>query len=301
MDITELNRRFGIAGQLAFETGPGDLVQAVVTSPKASATISTYAGQVLSFRPASAKADLLFVSEKAYRQAGKAIKGGIPICWPWFGSDPNGKGGPGHGMARTSQWRVTGSRQLDNGDIELTLGFAIAPGAYEYWSVPLTLELVVTVGETLSLVMLTTNASDSAVQVTQGFHTYFAVGEIAKVDVDGLDGVAYIDKLNDSAQEIQSGSVSISGEADRIYHGEIGELMIDDASLDRRIYIRHEGSASAVVWNPWADTAKAMADLDDQDYQRFICVETVNAGPDVVSIPAGGQARISVNYRIESR
>ena len=300
MDIAELNRRFGIDGQLAFEAGPGDLVQAVVTSPKAHATISTYAGQVLSFRPTSAKDDLLFVSAKAYRQAGKAIKGGIPICWPWFGSDPNGKGGPGHGMARTSQWQVTGSRQLDNGDIELKLGFAIEPGAYEYWSLPLSLELVVTVGEALSLEMLTSNDSDAEVQLTQGFHSYFAVGDIAKVGVNGLDGVAYIDKLNESAEEIQSGRVEISGEADRIYHGRIGELTIDDASLGRRILIQHEGSASAVVWNPWIDTARAMADLDDRDYERFVCVETVNAGPDLVSLPAGEQARISVNYRIES-
>jgi len=301
MDIAELNDRFGIGNQLAFVSGPGELIQAVVDSPKAQATISTYAGQVLSFQPASAQEDLLFVSEKAYRQAGKAIKGGIPICWPWFGSDPNGKGGPGHGMARASQWQVTGSQQLDNGDIELRLGFAIEPGDYEYWSAPLSLELVVTVGEALSLAMLTTNNSDSAVQLTQGFHTYFAVGDIANVAVDGLDGVNYIDKLNDSAEVTQSGSVSITGEADRIYHGKIGELTIDDSSLARRIHIQQEGSASAVLWNPWGDTAKAMADLDDQDYQRFICVETVNAGPDVVPVPAGGQTRLAVSYRIESR
>lgn len=300
MDIADLNRRFGINGQLKFETGSGDLVQAVVTSAKAHATISTYAGQVLSFQPASAQQDMLFVSEKAYRQAGKAIKGGIPICWPWFGPDPSGKGGPGHGMARTSQWQVTGTRQLDNGDIELRLGFEIKPGDYDYWSAPLSLELVVTVGESLSLAMQTSNDSDAAVQLTQGFHTYFAVGDIAKVGVNGLDGVAYIDKLNDSAEEMQSGPVSISGEVDRIYHGQIGDLTIDDADLGRRILIQHAGSASAVVWNPWVDTAKAMADLDDRDYERFICVETVNAGPDTVTVPAGGQARIAVTYQIES-
>ncbi len=301
MDVAELNRRFAIENQLAFESGPGDLIEAVVTSPKAQATISTYAGQVLSFRPAAAPQDLLFVSDKAYRQAGKAIKGGIPICWPWFGADPHGKGGPGHGMARTSQWQVTASQQLENGDIELRLGFAIEPGAYDYWPSPLSLELVVTVGESLSLLMLTTNDSDSGVQLTQGFHTYFAVGDISEVEVIGLDGVSYIDKLKDSAEAIQSGSVSISGETDRVYHGQIGALTIDDASLGRRISIQAESSASAVVWNPWVDTSKAMADLDDQDYKRFICVETVNAGPDVVSLAAGAQARISVSYRIESR
>lgn len=301
MDIAELNRRFGIGNQLVFESGPGGLTQAVVTSPKAQATISTYAGQVLSFQPVSAKKDLLFLGEKAYRQAGKAIKGGIPICWPWFGPDPNGKGGPGHGMARASQWQVTQSQQRDNGDIELRLAFAIKPGDYEYWSAPLSLELMVTVGDTLSLAMLTTNNSDSAVQLTQGFHTYFAVGAISTVVVNGLGGVSYIDKMNDSAEETQSGSVSIQDETDRIYHGQIGQLTIDDASLGRRIVIQHKGSASAVVWNPWVETAKAMADLDDDDYQHFICVETVNAGPDVVSVPAGGQASIAVTYGIESR
>ena len=270
-----------------------------INNARAHATISTYSGQVLSYRPKSQQADLLFVSDTAYYENGKAIKGGIPVCWPWFGPDPENQGRPAHGFVRNRQWGVTASESLADGSTRVVLSLADNDETREIWSHPFRLDIEITVGDALTVALVTHNTGDKSVTISQALHSYFQVGDISKVEVLGLDGTDYLDKVDDSTRKTQSGPVTIDGEVDRIYTGVTGELLIDDGSLDRKIHITSRGCSTAVIWNPWADTAASMGDLGDDDYRKMICVETANAGPETVDIAAGGEYRLEAEYTIE--
>jgi len=300
MSVQSLNKQFGIAGQLEFVEGPGGLVQARIANNLGKALVSTYAGQVLHFKPRAEEEDLLFVSKSAYFADGKAIKGGAPVCWPWFGPDPEGKGRPAHGFVRNRQWRVTGSAALDDGTTQIELGLDADAGTREIWPHDFQLRIRITVGSELQIELVTTNLGEQPFQLTQALHTYFRIGDIKTTRVLGLQGLEYVDKVDGGARKTQQGQVLIDGEVDRIYQGVEGELEIEDAGFDRHIRIFSSGSRSAVVWNPWAEIAAGMADLGNDDYRRMLCVETTNAGEDVVSVTPGESFTLGVRYSVES-
>ena len=271
-----------------------------INNASAHATISTYSGQVLSYRPKSQKDDLLFVSDKAYYAEGKAIKGGIPVCWPWFGADPDDLGRPAHGFVRNRQWEVAATESLDDGSTRVVMELTDTDDTREIWPHPFRLGIEITVGDTLKVALVTRNTGDASMSISQALHTYFNVGDITKVQVLGLDGTEYLDKLEHFARKTQAGPVIIDGEVDRIYTGVSGDLVINDDSLARRIRIASSGCSTAVVWNPWLDIARSMSDLGDDDYLRMLCVETANAGPETVEIAAGDEYRLQAEYTIES-
>lgn len=299
MNIVQFNKDYGIAGQIEFIEGQGGLPFIRVNNAQANALISVYAGQVLSYRPAGKADDLMFLSEKAYYQAGKAIKGGVPVCWPWFGPDPEGKGRPAHGFVRNRMWEVIETAVVANGDAKIVLGLTDTPETQAIWSHAFILRLEITIGDTLNLALVTCNTGDQAMAITQAFHTYFSMGDIHQVSVSGLEGKSYIDKVDGGQQKTQSGAVTIDSEVDRIYLDVSNELVIHDAALQRKIRITSQGSQTAVVWNPWAKISTEMADLRDDDYLRLLCVETTNAATDIVTIQPGGEFRLMANYRVE--
>ena len=291
---------FEIENELQFVDIEHGFTYIEINNAKAHATISTYSGQVLSYRPKSQKDDLLFVSDKAYYESGKAIKGGIPVCWPWFGADPDDLGRPAHGFVRNRQWEVSGSESLADGSTKVVLGLVDSEETRNIWPHPFKLNIEITVGDSLGVALVTHNNGDESVTISQALHTYFYVGDIGKVSVLGLDGVEYLDKVDDFAEKTQSGPVTINGEVDRIYKGVSGELVIEDESLGRKIRIASTGCSTAVVWNPWSEIAASMGDLNDDDYRKMICVETANAGPETVEVPAGSSYRLEAEYTIES-
>ena len=300
MSIEQLNRDHGIAGQIEFIEGQGGFPFIQVNHAKALALISVYAGQVLSFRPAGKIGDLLFLSEKAYYQAGKAIKGGVPLCWPWFGPDPEGKGRPAHGFVRNRMWHVIETGVAASGDIQVVLGLIDTPETQAIWPHAFILTLVITVGEALNLELVTRNMGSEAFSITQAFHTYFSVGDIHQTRVSGLEGRQYIDKVEGGQQKTQSGAVTISSEVDRIYLDVLNDILIHDAAMKRQIRIASQGSETAVVWNPWAKISAEMGDLQDDDYLRLLCVETTNAATDIITIEPDSEFRLAANYRAES-
>ncbi len=301
MDIDALNAEFGIPGTLRITTGRGGLPMIEIENGLASALVSLHAGQVLSYRPASAAQDLLFLSERAYFAPGKAIKGGVPICWPWFGADPEARGRPAHGFVRSMPWTLLGTRTLEGGATQVTLGMADDQETRTQWPHHFNLVLEVTVGEMLGLELITRNPQDRPFTITQALHTYFKVGDATRARVLGLEGCRYIDKAADGkgAVIIQEGPVTVSAEVNRIYQGVPPTLLIEDPALGRRVRVESRNSATCIVWNPWVETARAMGDLDDADYRIMLCVETANAADEVIEVPAGGEARLAVDYRIE--
>lgn len=300
MDLAQLNRDYGIDGQLEFVAGKGDFPYVRVTNDQATALISVYGGQVLSFQPKGSAQDLMFLSENAYYKAGKAIKGGAPICWPWFGPDPEGAGRPSHGFARNRPWQVLATEALPTGETKVVLGFSDTEDTRALWPNAFELALEATVGSVLKMALVSRNRSDRPFNITQALHTYFTVGDITQTTVEGLDGTTYIDKVDNGTVKSQSGAVTIAQEVDRIYQGVPSELVIQDPALSRRIRVTSTGNKTAVVWNPWTEISVNMADLEDNDYSRFICVETTNAAEDVITVPAQGEFRLEVAYTAES-
>ena len=299
MSIERLNSDHGIAGQVEFIEGQGGFPFIHVNNVKANALISVYGGQILSFQPAGKTGDLMFLSEKAYYQTGKAIKGGVPICWPWFGPDPQGKGRPAHGFVRNCMWNVIETMVDENGDAKVILGLTDTPETQTFWPHSFSLTLEVTVGDSLNLALVTRNTGAQAFTLTQAFHTYFSVGDIHQIRVSGLEGREYIDKVDGGQQKMQSGAVTINSEVDRIYLDVLNDLIIHDTALKRKIRIASQGSQTAVVWNPWAKISAEMGDLHDDDYLRLLCVETTNAATDIITVQPGSEFKLAANYRAE--
>ena len=299
MNISELSQHFAIPGHVEFIEGPGGLPQIRIANTAATALISVYGGQVLSYHR-HGEDELLFLSERAYYADGKAIKGGVPVCWPWFGADPEGKGRPAHGFVRTRMWTVGATAQPEPGLTRIELQLHDDDTTRALWPHRFALSMVVTIGDVLDLALVTHNTGEQAFDITQALHTYFAVGDIAQVGIAGLDGSRYLDKVRDFAVFDQSGTVMFDGEVDRIYQRVQGPLTISDPVLGRRIDIDCSGSTTTVVWNPWKEIAIAMQDLADDDYRRLVCVETANAADEIVTIEPGTQYRLGARYRHSS-
>lgn len=299
MNIEQLNKNYGITDYIKFIEGTGGFPYIVVDNAKASAVISIYAGQVLAYQPANEPHNLMFISERAYYQPGKSIKGGTPICWPWFGPDPERKGRPIHGFVRNRFWEVIRTEVTAGGEGKVTLGLRDSDETRAIWPHSFDLSLEITVGASLNLELITRNTNSETFPITQALHTYFKVGHISQVVISGLAGTEYVDKTDHGIVKFQTGPITIDREVDRIFRNVPGELVIDDTAFDRRIRINSKGSKTAVVWNPWVKIAAEMADLKDDDYECFVCVETTNADLDVVQVAPGSEARLVANYRIE--
>ena len=299
MNIAELSKQFAIDDVLQVTEGKGSLPFVEITNAHASATISLYGGQVLSYKKASQQT-LLFLSNKAYYEEGKAIKGGVPICWPWFGNDPEGKGRPAHGFARNSLWQLANTQQLENGATKVVLKLSDNEKSLALWPYQFELELTVIVGEQLSLELTTKNTGDQAFRITQALHTYFSVQSVDDVSVEGLDQKNYLDKAkaNSGAEEkVQSGDVIFDGEVDRVYLDVPHELRLKQAS-SHDVLIKTAHNKTAVVWNPWKALCEQSADLQPDDYRRFVCVETANAASDIVQLSAGEHFTLAAVYEL---
>jgi glucose-6-phosphate 1-epimerase len=299
--IDRLNADHGIPGTLRFVEGRGGLVMMEIDNALARATITPHGGQVLSYQPKTASDDLLFVSERAYFGQGQEIKGGVPICWPWFGRDPEDKGRVIHGFARFMPWTLLGCASRSDGSTWVSFSLADDASSCALWPHAFALRVEIGIGSTLTVALTTYNPAETPCRITQGLHAYFKVGDATRLTVRGLEGCRYIDKAVGAGDAIiqQDGVVTVSAEVNRIYEDVPASLTIDDPVLARRIHIDSDNCRTCVVWNPWIESARAMNDLDDQDYQGFICVETVNAAYEVIEIPPQGEYRLAATYRIE--
>jgi len=295
MDIEQLNTDFGIEGQLKFIIGHGGLPFIEISNKSATALISIYAAQVLSYQPIAVAEDLLFLSEQSHYQSGKAIRGGIPICWPWFGPDPQDVNGLSHGFVRNDFWTVVDVSAPSPFETKVTLKFT---SSHLSWPYNYALELEISIGSELSLELLTRNLGDQAFTITQAFHSYFKVGNIDQVRVLGLEGSEYLDKCDDDSQKHQSEMLLIDAEVDRIYSGLENTLIIEDAALKRRIEIRSSSHKSTVVWNPWLIRSEELEDLAADSYQSFLCLETGNIGSNDIELLAYSEYRFCSQFKI---
>lgn len=296
-DPVSLDREFGIAGSVEFRTGDHDAVVADVRTGEATASIVLQGAQVLAWSP-DGQAPVLWLSPAARFATGKPLRGGVPVCWPWFGDHPDDAAKPAHGFARNVDWEVVETARLDEA-VRIVLRLIPQPAQREVWPHSAELTLTVTVGRRLRLDLTTRNTGAEPFTITQALHTYFHVGDIGATRVEGLDGKAYIDRIGDDARLVQNGPVTVTGELDRIYLDCPGTATVVDESTQRRIHITKQGSRSYVVWNPWVEKSARLGDMGDEGYRNMICVETCNAWDDVVDVAPGTDHLLSSEYSVE--
>ncbi|MEE9345113.1 MAG: D-hexose-6-phosphate mutarotase [Methylococcales bacterium] len=298
MDLTRLNDQYGIPGQLKFTQRSNGFVLIEIENNFAQATISTYGGQVLSFKPVKESDDLLFVSKLARFEPGKAIRGGIPICWPWFGPDPQSNDGPAHGLVRTRQWKICHAALASDGAIKVILSIHDSAETRKIWSHSFELSIIITIRESLTMELITRNTASTPFTVTQALHAYFKIEDCQRVQISGLENTTYLDKTDAGKQKSQHGPVTISQEVDRIYTSARSDLVLEDAALSRNIRIHSKNSQTTIVWNPWKKKAAAMSDLDDNEFNTMLCLETANAGADSIIVSGNSEYSLEAQYQI---
>jgi D-hexose-6-phosphate mutarotase len=300
MPIADLNARFGIADQLKFIDGPNGLVFAEIDNALGTSYICLQGAHITTFRPKDQAEPVIWVSKFAKFAPGKSIRGGAPVCWPWFGAHATEAGFPGHGFARTVMWEVTQSAALPTGETEITLALLENEQTRAQWPQKTRVELNVIVGKSLKASLNTTNLGDTPVQIGEALHTYFQISDIEAVQVTGLENTTYLDKVGEPTRRTQSGVVTFSGEVDRVYVDTETTCYIVDPAYERRIKIAKTGSRSTVVWTPWEEKADKMGDFGPDGWRQMVCVESVNALENVVTVAAGETHRMAVEYSAES-
>ena len=251
-----------------------------ISHPTCRARIALHGAHVMSWQP-DGEGEVLYLSPQAVFREGKAIRGGIPICWPWFNAHPSDAEAPSHGIARTRFWDLLEVSEDAHG---VTLKFAMNEGI---WHAVATIKA----GEALEVVLETVNSNEIPIVVSGALHTYFAVSDIEQVRVVNLEGSKYLDTtVNPAAQKEQQGAVVFRSEVDSIYTHTGRALLVDDV-LSRTLLIEKSGSPSTVVWNPGPEKAAALGDMPDDDYRHFCCVEAAIAN-DVAEIVMPGASHL---------
>jgi len=301
LDVQQLNKVFALHetdNSLIFKTGQGDIPLVVIKNADATATISLQGAHILSWVP-EGEAEVIWVSDEAKFAPGKSVRGGIPICWPWFGPHASNSTFPAHGFARTVNWQVLKTEALEDGSTRISFTTQPQTTLQAMWPVDTTVEYHITIGKKLEMELVTNNNGQQLITIGQALHTYFKVGDVGKVLLHGLDETDYIDKLENFKRKRQNGLVTIEQEVDRIYLDTITDCVIQDPVMQRNIVIIKCGSHSTVVWNPWLETANKMGDLGIDGYRKMLCVESCNAAEDVVTIEPGKAHHLWVQYEVQ--
>jgi len=298
-EVTELNKKFGIGNQLSFKKTPDKQVIATINNEHASATLALQGGHLMTWTPTDAE-PVVWLSSDATLAPGKSIRGGVPICWPWFGAHQTQADFPAHGFARTVQWQVIDTKQLPNGDTQITLQLGTDNIPQQLWPHATTAQCEITIGNTLGITLTTFNNGQDDITISEALHTYFAVSDVRNISISGLDKCQYLDKVEGMQQKQQSGDITFASEVDRVYIDTEADCVIRDPALSRQIRIGKTGSRSTVVWNPWIEKSLQMGDMGEDGYLKMVCVESANAANNQVSIAAGEQHQLAVSYQLES-
>jgi len=276
-------RRFEIPGRVTLLEGNGDLPKIEVKSDWSHAEIYLHGAHVTDFR-LNNQPPILFLSQCSRFAGNQAIRGGVPVIFPWFGPR---EGEPMHGFARQTGWELHETTSLPEGGASLRFTLPDVAGA-GMWS-QFSAYFVVTVTDKLTMELIVTNTSrDPQFCFDNCLHSYFTVGDITKVAVRGLKGAAYLDKADGYAQKTEEpDEILVSSEVDRTYMDTAGTVEIIDRSLTRKILVEKEGSNSTVVWNPWIAKSQQMPDFGNDEYKQMICVESGNVARNKLTLPPG--------------
>lgn len=284
MDIAALQQTFPTA---EFSAGEGELTRMTLRADGGWAEVYLHGAHVTHFQP-DGEEPVIWMSGCSRFETGAPIRGGVPVCFPWFGSHPNEPDLPSHGLVRQQPWNVRSVAELEDGAVRAELEINSTHETLEVWPHSFNLVLTVTVCEQLTLALQVRNPADTPFTYTEALHTYYAVSDIRTVELHGLDGTEYVDKLLETESTMnQCGPVRFTAETDRPYLDTTSDCLIEDIDLNRLIRIRKRGSNTTVVWNPWVSKARRMEDFCDDEWPAMLCVETANVLRNAVSLAGG--------------
>jgi len=295
-DIQILNQRFGAPGRIAFRAGEAGLPIVSLINTHGSCEVSLYGGHVLAYRP-TGHGPVLFVSQKSAFEPGKPIRGGIPVCWPWFGPHPTDPKKDKHGFARLLQWDLDGTEYTGTTTV-LRLSLRDSEWTRRLWDHAFRLQLTITLDQFLQLALTVENTDITSFEMSQAFHPYFQIGDIGQSRVFGLDKAPYADKVSGTSA-VQEGPLVIGGQVDRIYTPEKNEAAVQDAKLKRAILLTYSGTRNLVVWNPWQEVCRAIPDLGDEEYLKFVCVEPANVRDTAIELEPGSRHTLSMSIQAQ--
>ncbi len=291
-------RSLEIPGLATFTIGPGGLTALDIATPLARARIFIHGAHVADWAPAGAQ-PMLFMSAASHFAPDKPIRGGVPICFPWFGGRAGHPQSPAHGFARSAEWHVESLAQEPDGTITATFTITDDSATRAHWPHAFLARYRVRVGTTLEMTLEIENRDTNPFTFEEALHTYFAVSAVQAVEVRGLEGAEYVDKVDAGARKrLGSEPLCFTGETDRVFPSTTATCVLHDPGFKRDIVIEKSGSATTVVWNPWVAKAKAMADFGDDEWPGMACIETANAGADAITLAPGATHSMTARIRL---
>ena len=282
--INDLNTQFGTEN-VQFYVGEGELAFVKITNNSATAEISLHGAHVTSFIP-NGKRETIWVSKECIYKEGTAIRGGIPVCWPWFGAHPSDSSKPSHGFVRNRYWNVKSVEESENETV-ITFFLKDDETTRAVWDYAFEVNLEVKISDKLQVNLISKNLDDKPFTVGGALHTYFPVSEVSDISIKGLENVTYVDALQEMKEIKQDGAIAFAEEVDRVYIETPDTCKIVDPAFNNLIKVSKSGSQSTVIWNPWIEKAKRLPGYGDEEYHNMVCIETTNALKDVYEVQPG--------------
>jgi glucose-6-phosphate 1-epimerase len=280
------------------ETGSGGLSRLVLSTPLCEAHLYLHGAHLTHFQPAGQR-PVLWLSRESQFASGKPIRGGVPLCFPWFGPHADDQAAPLHGFARLREWSLVEVREAAEGALVARLELSSDEASRRWLAQSFALQLSVTAGRSLHVCLGVANRGEQALRFAEALHTYFAVSDARRALVRGLEGARFLDKTDGGAPKLMGQEpLAIVAETDRVFAGHGGPITIEDPDWRRRLRITRSGSATAVVWNPWVAKAKAMPDFGDDEWTQMLCVESANALDDALVLPPGASHELATSIEL---
>jgi D-hexose-6-phosphate mutarotase len=269
------------------EKGQGGLRRLVIRTTQAEAEIYLHGAHVTHFQPRGQK-PFLFMSAKSWFEPGKPLRGGAPICFPWFGARQDGQPGSPHGFARLVEWELVSAEQTSDGVLEIHLRLVSNEATRALWPGEFVADYRVRIGTSLYLGLSVKNTGSQPLRIEEALHTYFSVSDVKQVSIDGLAGVTYFTAVGTPRTETEGAApIRITAETDRVYLNTRSICVIHDPAWQRKLVVKKVCSDATVVWNPWIAKAKAMPDFGDDEWPFMLCIETCNVRENAVTIAPG--------------
>ena len=289
MTAATLNESFALPGVLHFEDA-GPLQRAQITLPTCSPTVYMHGAHLKDYQPA-AQSPVLFLSAQSEFAPGKPIRGGVPICFPWFGPRGGGQPGPSHGFARIENWTLANAALLSGDEPTLHLTFTLGPTdlsrslGFDHFRVAYELIFGADAGQTLTLRLSVANLAPEPLPFEEALHTYFSIADVRTTPIAGLSSAPYLDKTDAGKEKTTpAGDLTLTATTDRVFPGHTAPVHIRDAGDQRVLTNTKQNSATTVLWNPWAEGSATFSDLPNDAWPGFVCVETANTGADKLTL-----------------
>jgi glucose-6-phosphate 1-epimerase len=285
MTIGELNAKFSIKDIAEVLEGNGGLPKIHIRGGESEGEIYLHGAQVTSWKPKGGH-DVIFLSSHSHWQEGIAIRGGVPVCFPWFRAKAGDPNAPSHGFVRTRTWQLE-SITAEEDAVTVSMSIESDDQTKKWWPGDFRLLLHARFGSRLALELEVTNTGTTPFRFEEALHTYHRVGNIATTTIAGLEGADYLDNTDSNNKKLQQAEIAVTGPTDRAYLNTLSRVNIKDAGFKRVISMEKKDSLTTVVWNPWISGAKALSDLGDDEWAQMICVEASNIREFAVNLPAG--------------